>query len=132
MTPLQPACVGCGWVFAPTVPRIACPQCGDTRRACRLEVTASMEALAQVNAKQKRADYPGDFVTNMTTRTKRSRHGKLAHEVLEIDRSDPSVTVKRHRVWEQQPDGSWEFVHEHTVTWPAKRRPRPPAEEPQP
>ncbi|HYB40398.1 MAG TPA: hypothetical protein VEL75_01445 [Candidatus Methylomirabilis sp.] len=50
---------------------------------------------------------------------------RRAHEVLIIDRSDPSVTIKCHEV--QEFDGADQPVgepHKHTNTSPAKRRPR--------
>ena len=43
---------------------------------------------------------------------------------LSYDRSDPSKTVKRHVVKEQQPDGTWVVVHDEHEEYTAKRRPK--------
>lgn len=51
--------------------------------------------------------------------------GKEARELLDIDRSHPEKTIRRHRV-EENHGRRWRVVHEHTDEAPAKRR--PPAE----
>jgi hypothetical protein len=82
---------------------------------------ASVEMHASLEGIHRRPGYRG-FVANFITRTKRSALGRLAREWLSIDRSAPDKTVKYHRVDEQQDDGTWQTVHEHTVESTAKRR----------
>lgn len=43
---------------------------------------------------------------------------------MRLDRSDPTKTVKTHRVNEQELDGDWKVVHDEKVEYPAKLRPR--------
>jgi hypothetical protein len=58
------------------------------------------------------------------SRRKLSASGVPAEEFLSFDRTAAEVTVKRHRVDEQQPDGSWKVEHDEVKVFPAKRRPR--------
>ena len=62
------------------------------------------------------------FVRRLVNRTKFSRQGKEAREILDIDRSDPQKTKKYHRV-EELEDGQWKTIHEHQEEFGAKRRP---------
>jgi hypothetical protein len=55
-------------------------------------------------------------------RTKFSRQGEEAREILDIDRTDLRKTKKYHRV-EELRDGQWETVHEHEEEFNARRRP---------
>lgn len=64
------------------------------------------------------------FLRRIITRTKLSRRGRQAREVLEIDRSDAQKTVKRHHV-EELEDDEWKVVHHEEEEYPAKRRPPP-------
>jgi hypothetical protein len=54
--------------------------------------------------------------------------GKLAHDSLIFDHTDPAKTVKTHVVKEEEPDGSWTTVHDERQVFGARRRP-PAAEE---
>ena len=77
-----------------------------------------------LTAKQSRPGWPR-FLRKFTSRHKLSRGGKEAHEVLDIDHTDPHVTVKRHHV-EELINGGWTVVHDETESHPAKRRPPTP------
>jgi len=62
------------------------------------------------------------FIRRIIDRAKVSRQGREAHEVLEIDRTDPHKTTKYHRV-DELVDGQWKTVHDHREEVDAKRRP---------
>jgi hypothetical protein len=74
-----------------------------------------------LSLEQRRPGWPG-LVRSLVSRYKRSRSGREAREVLDIDRSDMQKTVKRHHVEEFQ-DGEWNVVHDEHVESQAKRRP---------
>jgi hypothetical protein len=48
---------------------------------------------------------------------------RRAEEYLQVDRCNPKITKKYHRVEEANDGGEMVTVHEHEETFPAKRRP---------
>lgn len=70
------------------------------------------------------ANRPGwkGFVRRIVNRTKLSRQGKEAREILDIDRSSLQKTKKYHHV-EELMSGQWKTVHDHRDEFDAKRRP---------
>lgn len=118
-----PYCSSCSHVFAEAEPRVPCSSCGDTRRTRNgVGMFEAKVSIAEVRARQKRPGF-GGWVRSWLSRNKVSRRGIPAREVLDMDRSHPQKTVKRHHVEELRPDGSWETVHEEEVEYAAKRRP---------
>lgn len=115
-------CTRCGHVYAKDE-KPPCPECGDTRRTFDKVIATTVAALASVSGLGRRPGFPRAFV-RFVERTKVSRLGKLARESLRFDRSDRKKTVKTHHVEEQQPDGSWNVVHDEREEYPAKRRPQ--------
>lgn len=117
-----PYCSSCGHVFVEPEPRVPCPSCGDTRRTRDgVGVVETNASVAEVRARQKRPGF-GGWVRDWRSRDKLSLRGIPAREVLDLDRSHPQKTVKRHHVEELRPDGSWETVHEEEIEYEAKRR----------
>ncbi len=47
---------------------------------------------------------------------------EIKARIERLSPADPHKTVKCHYIAEQQPDGSWKAVHEHTDEFAAKRR----------
>lgn len=116
-----PYCSSCGHVFPEPGPRVPCPSCGETRRTRDGVGTIETRASISFRARHKRPGF-GGWVRDLLSRDKVSGHGIRAREILDIDRSHPQKSVKRHHVEELQPDGSWKTVHEEKVEYPAKRR----------
>jgi len=77
-----------------------------------------------IAAKQRRQGWPG-FLRRLVSRDKVSKSGRPAREVLDIDRTDPNMTLKRHHVEEFAEDG-WKVVHDEKESYPAKHRPPAP------
>ena len=88
-----------------------------------VEVFESVQILEAVKI---RKFEDGFMVGKTNSETKISGETKrLTHEMLTIDRSDPTQTVKYHRVQEFDHDGNpIGKLHEHTERFPSKRRPR--------
>jgi predicted nucleic acid-binding Zn-ribbon protein len=114
-------CAECGYEFSDPSNQEACPQCGGTRRQIYLTMRETLE-LRESTVFQ--ANRPGwkRFVRRIVNRTKLSRQGKKAREILDIDRSDLQKTKKYHHV-EELINGQWETVHNEQEEFDAKRRP---------
>lgn len=116
-----PVCSNCGFQYA-AAQQPPCPNCGRSARTYSETLTATQKLLVSIRQVGKRASgfrfFEGKSGEKIAGKT-----GNLAEEALSIDRSDPSKTVKRHVVREQQPDGSWTVEHDETEEYPAKRRP---------
>ncbi len=114
-------CAECGYEFADSSNLGPCPQCGGTRRQVYLTMR---EGLKLREGFVLEASWPGwkRFVRRIMNRTKLSRQGREAHEILDIDRSGLQKTTKYHHV-EELINGQWKTVHEHREEFDAKRRP---------
>lgn len=117
---IRPTCADCGREFADPSVREPCPNCGSERRKIFVSLLGEQPAPHKELVVE-RHGWRG-FLRRIITRTKLSRLGTEAREVLDIDRSDMQKTVKRHRV-EELEDGEWRVVHQHEEEYPAKRRP---------
>lgn len=120
-TDIRAVCADCEYEFTDFSGHVPCPQCGGTRRHAYITV---QEKLKLREGLVLEANRPGwkRFVRRVVDRTKLSRHGKEAREILDIDRSDLYKTKKRHHV-EELTDGQWKTVHDHREEFDAKRRP---------
>ena len=97
-----------------------CPACGSSAVTHIGAGTGTIRILGGVRLRSTR---DGFKLLEADRRYKRAgRSGKLAHEVLSFDHSDPLWTTKRHVVREEQEDGTWETVHDEREDYPAKRR----------
>ncbi len=87
-----------------------------------VEVSEAVKLLEQVKIRKMQ---DGFMIGETVSREKISGKSKrLTHEILSIDRSNPSQTVKHHRVQELDEKGDpIGDLHEHTNSSPAKRRP---------
>jgi len=83
------------------------------------------ESIRVIEAVKIRKFEDGFMVGETTSREKLAGKTKQrAHEILTIDRSDPTKTVKYRRVQEYDERGNpVDGPHEHTDIFPAKRRP---------
>lgn len=118
---IRAVCAECGYEFTDSSSRGLCPQCGGTRRHAYI---TTRETLKLRESTVLEANRPGwkRFVRRIVDRTKLSRQGKEAHEILDIDRSDLQKTTKYHHV-EELTNGQWKSVHNHREEFDAKRRP---------
>jgi len=117
------ACMGCGYEFGDFSDCEPCPLCGGVRR--RVSVIKMMrERIELSEGSVFEAKRPGwkRFLRKVVDRAKRSRQGKKAREILDIDRTNPQKTTKYHHV-EELTDGEWVTVHDHREEFDAKRRP---------
>lgn len=121
-TTVRAVCAQCGQEFADPSVTQPCPQCGAIRRNIFVGIQEGITIRAGIGLKERRPGRPG-LVRSLVIRYKRSRSGREAREVLDIDRSHMQRSVKRHRVEEFQ-DSEWKAVHQENVESPAKRRPQ--------
>ena len=120
-TNIRSTCCDCEYEFPDPSIREPCPRCGATRRKVLVSIEETLSLRGGLVAKQSRPGWPR-FLRKLISRRKLSRGGREAHEVLDIDRTDPQTTVKRHHV-EELVDGTWQVVHDETECRPAQRRP---------
>jgi predicted nucleic acid-binding Zn-ribbon protein len=111
-------CLDCGRVYddGESPP---CPQCGC--RTLAMAMAGHVTAQGSLAGRHKQPGFKGAIV-QFVERTKVSGRGKLARESLRYDRTNPTMTIKMHRVEEQQPDGSWTGEHDERKVYPAKRK----------
>ncbi len=87
------------------------------------DFAGAVDMVAALRATHKRPGVSGFLIDHVQRNKKGGHSGRPVREDLRIDRTDPKVTVKTHRVEEQAPDGTWTIVHDERVESPAKRRP---------
>jgi len=114
-------CAECGYQFADSSGHEACPQCGGTRRHIYLIMRERLKLREGFVLETNRPGWKR-FVRRIVDRSKLSRQGREAHEILDIDRSGLQKTTKYHHV-EELINGQWKTVHEHREEFDAKRRP---------
>ena len=120
-TDVRAVCAECGYEFTNPSNHETCPQCGGTRRHAYITMRETLKLRGGIVLQANRRGWKR-FVHRIADRTKLSRQGKEAREILDIDRSDLQKTTKRHHV-EEFRDGQWKTVHDHREEFDAKRRP---------
>jgi len=101
-----------------------CPNCGATRRLVLVGLAGTLSFETELAVKQSQPGW-SRFLRTLVSRHKISKSGRPAREVLDIDHTDPIMTVKRHHVEEVAEDG-WKVAHDETECYPAKHRPPAP------
>lgn len=118
-----PTCARCGYTLEEDESPTHCPNCGyNPNSAPLVEFGGSFPGPVSLRLLWKQPGYPKSPRLEVKARLKRSGKGMLAQETQVYDRMDPEHTVKRHQVREEQSDGSWATVHDHTDEYPAAHR----------
>lgn len=120
-TNIRAVCAECGYEFTDLSSHEPCPQCGGTRRHAYITMREELKLCEGSVLEANRPGWKG-FVRRIVNRTKLSRQGKEAREILDIDRSGLQKTKKHHHV-EELMNGQWKTVHDHREEFDAKRRP---------
>ena len=98
-----------------------CPNCGGKARSFR---GAEFDGIRLLGGLKLREFRNGFLTFESHSKQKFARaSGKLAHESLIYDHTDPATTVKTHVVKEEEPDGSWTVVHDERQEFNARNRP---------
>jgi len=120
-TNIRAVCAECGYEFTDLSSREPCPQCGGTRRHAYVTMRETVKLRESTVLEANQPGWKG-FVRRIVDRTKLSRQGKEAREILDIDRSDLQKTKKYHHV-EELVNGQWKTVHDTQEEFDARRRP---------